>query len=73
MPARESELENPTQETAPEVAPAEPEAAKTEFTTEGDLPAVAQTSATASTATASDLAFGQPAVSTKEIVTFFIE
>jgi len=60
MPARDSELDQQAAENAaPEVAPAEPEAAKTEFTTEGDLPAVAQGSATATATTASELAFGQ--------------
>jgi len=61
MPARETELDKQAAETAaPEVAPAEPEAAKAEFSTEGDLPAVAQSSATATATTASELAFGAP-------------
>lgn len=60
MPARDAEHQSADLETAPEVAPAEPEAAKADFTTEGDLPAVAQTSATATAVTASELAFGAP-------------
>ena len=57
MPARESGSQESETETATEVAVAEPAAAKTEFTSEGELPAVAQTSAAATGATASELAF----------------
>jgi hypothetical protein len=59
MPARENEQQTAEAEAAaPEVAPAPPEAAKTEFSSEGDLPAVAQGSGAAATgATASTLAF----------------
>jgi hypothetical protein len=60
MTARETELKPATAPAAPEVAPAEPAAGKTEFKSEGDLPAVAKTSATAGPASASDQAFGQP-------------
>src|SRR5437870_4717751 len=61
MPARDTEQSSTETETAPEVTPAEPEAAKTEFTSEGDLPAVAQQDAAATGASASTLAFdGQP-------------
>src|SRR5688572_23660877 len=58
MPARETEQQSAETEAAPEIAAAPPEAAKTEFSTEGDLPAVAQGSGAAATgATASTLAF----------------
>lgn len=57
MPARESDRQEPETEVTAEVAPAEPEAAKTSFTSEGELPAVAQTNAAATGATASELAF----------------
>ncbi|HEU0030519.1 MAG TPA: hypothetical protein VFQ53_07800 [Kofleriaceae bacterium] len=60
MPAREADRLEPETDQAPEVAPAEPEAAKTEFTSEGDLPAIAQTNGAATGATASELAFGGP-------------
>jgi hypothetical protein len=59
MPDREQELEQIAPETAPEpVAPA-PAEAEQQFTTEGDLPAIAEGSgAVAAAATASELAFG---------------
>ena len=57
MPAREAESHETEVEAAPEVATPEPAAAETEFTSEGDLPAVAG-SALATGATASELAFG---------------
>jgi hypothetical protein len=57
MPARDSDRQSPQAEAAAEVVPAEPAAAQTTFTSEGDLPAVAQTSAAATGATASELAF----------------
>jgi hypothetical protein len=58
MPARDSEQQQATEsEPAAEPLVAEPEAAKTEFSSEGDLPAVAQTGAAATGATASTLAF----------------
>lgn len=56
MPAREAESHETEVEAAPEVAIAEPEAAQTEFTAEGDLPAVAG-SALATGVTASEMAF----------------
>jgi len=58
MPARDSEQQGAETETAAEPLVAEPEAAKTQFSTEGDLPAVAQGSAAATGSTASELAFG---------------
>jgi hypothetical protein len=64
MAARDTEQKTAPQETAaPEVAPAEakPEASKTEFKAEGDLPAVAKTSAVAPVVSASDQAFGPAA------------
>jgi len=61
MPAREAESHETEVEAATEVAVAEPEAAQTEFTAEGDLPAVAG-SATATGVTASELAFQPEAV-----------
>jgi hypothetical protein len=59
MPARELETEQAAPEAAPEpIAPAPGEAEQT-FTSEGDLPAIAQGSgAVAAAATASELAFG---------------
>lgn len=62
MGARETEQKTADKEApAPEVAPvAEGEGSKTEFKSEGDVPAVAKTSAIAPI-TASDQAFGQPA------------
>ncbi|MEJ7597913.1 MAG: hypothetical protein WKG01_08400 [Kofleriaceae bacterium] len=56
MPAREAESLETEVEPATEVAVAEPEAAQTAFTTEGDLPAVA-TSAVATGMTASEMAY----------------
>lgn len=59
MPARETEVEQQQEAAAPVVetpAPAQAEQQQ-EFTTEGDLPAVASTTAVASGATASELAF----------------
>lgn len=63
MPARENELEKQQEAAAPaiEVAPEAPAVEQDqaqEFTTEGDLPAVAATTAVATGATASELAFG---------------
>jgi hypothetical protein len=58
MPARESELKPAEEVAPPEVAPAEPEAAKTEFSAEGELPAVAAPVAAPAAATASTQAFG---------------
>ena len=57
MPAREAEQLKAEETVAPEVAPAEPEAAKSEFYAEGALPAVAPTAALAAP-TASEQAFG---------------
>lgn len=57
MPARDTEQQSLESETTPEAVPAPPEAAKTEFSSEGDLPAVAQTTTAATGATASTLAF----------------
>lgn len=59
MPAREAELKQSEEIVAPEVAPPEPEAAKSEFSAEGELPAVAPVAAAAGpAATASEKAFG---------------
>lgn len=63
MPAREAESHETEVEAASEVAIAEPEAAQTEFTAEGDLPAVAG-SAVATGATASEMAFEPEVVDT---------
>ena len=60
MPAREAESHESEVEAAPEVAAPEPEAAQTEFTAEGDLPAVASESALATGLTASELAYEAP-------------
>lgn len=58
MPARELETEQASTEAAPEpIAPAPGEVEQT-FTSEGDLPAIAQSSGAAAGATASELAFG---------------
>jgi hypothetical protein len=66
MAARDSELKSaPTTETAPEVAPTEPAAANTAFSSEGDLPAVAKTGAVAAPVSASDQAFGKPGADQK--------
>jgi hypothetical protein len=61
MPDREQELEQSAPEVTPEpVAPA-PAEEEQQFTTEGDLPAIAEGSgAVAAGATASELAFGEP-------------
>ncbi len=61
MPARDVEQKAAEETEVPAPVEQEPEAKKTEFTSEGDLPAVAQgaATATAATATASELAFGQ--------------
>ncbi len=62
MPAREAEQLKAEEIAAPEVAPAEPEAAKSEFSAEGALPAVAPVGGAATAAlaapTASEQAFG---------------
>ena len=59
MPARETEVEKQAEAAAPVVETPAPAAAEQqqEFTTEGDLPEVAATTAVASGATASELAF----------------
>jgi hypothetical protein len=66
MGARDTEQKTADKEApAPEVAPVpEGEGAKTDFKSEGDLPAVAKTSAVAPI-TASDQAFGQPKTEAK--------
>ncbi len=56
MPARESERQSAETEPAAEVIPPQPEAEKTSFSSEGELPAVA-TAGAAAGATASELAF----------------
>jgi len=61
MPARDVEQKAAEETEAPAPLEQEPAPKQTEFTSEGDLPAVAQgaATATAATATASELAFGQ--------------
>src|SRR5262245_33451810 len=66
MGDRETEQKTADKEAPEPVAPvAEPEANKTEFKTEGDLPGVAKGGAGAGAITASDQAFGAPKQETK--------
>lgn len=58
MPAREAEQAKAEETIAPEVAPPEAEAPKSEFSAEGELPAVAAGGALAAGPTASEQAFG---------------
>lgn len=60
MPARELESEEVTPEAVPEAVAPAPAEAEQQFSTEGDLPAVAEGSGAVAAATASELAFDQP-------------
>ena len=68
MPAREQLQASETEATPVEVVPAiAPEIPKTEFSADGDLPAVAETATTPAGATASELAYEQPMQPAKDL------